>query len=416
MSITASNWFAKAGYVAGNITGSDSYTVPSGTDKLLIFVYVDIANSTVVPPDITEWASISATQAKAIAVNAGGTGQVHFAYEIQNPTPGTGNLRVRHPTTYFSYSAVCISVDGTLTATYSEFNYANSTSPSVSVASASGDLTIFSLTVNNVDTTAVSETGGQTVPSGGEGGSSANAMHQLSYKVSTGGTNSATWTVTGSQRQSAVAVNFHETSQTITSINGSSDIRAGQVDIPSVTTGFDGLPTSITTDTSGVTCFNIGGSTNAPEFDISGWVENTNYPKLPANVLFTFTRSTQSANLSKTIITPIGYVTQTFAGAITDDNTYITEAITDLGHVAEGADLYYVPYDDLFIFPDGKIQVTSDGTFIAWLRPLTGSTAGKMFYLEVTVVDGAVAGVVGLVARGLAETGLITSGLTARGL
>lgn len=416
MSTTPNNWFARPTYVAGNVIGTDNYTVPSNTDRLLIFVYVDIANSTVVAPDLVEWNSVAASQAKAIAVNGGGTGQVHFAYEIQNPTAGTGNLRVRHPTTYFSYAAVCVSVDGTLTITYSEFNYANSTSQSVSIASASGDLTIFSLTVNNVDTTAVSETGGQTVPSGGEGGSSANAMHQLSYKVSSGATNSATWTVTGSQRGSAIAVNFHETSQSVTSINGGSTIEAGETGVPAVTTGFTGLPLSITTDQAGLTCSNIGGSTNAPTFDVIGWVENTAYPKLPVSALFTFTRNTESANASQTVTVPTGYVAQTFAGAITDDDTYITEAITDLGHVAEGADLYYVPYDDLFIFPDGKIQVTSDGTFIAWLRPLTGSTAGKMFYLEVTVIDGAVSGVVGLVARGLTTSGLINRGLVTRGL
>lgn len=414
MALAQSNAYSQGAYTAVNTISSVSYTVPAGTDVLEILVPVDAANTTAPLPDLVEHLSVAATLVSAIPTDAGGTGQLAFHYRILNPTPGTGNLRVRHPTIQFGVDAICISCDGTLTLTNSAFNYANSTSPSVSIASASGDLTLYFLTVNNVDGALVSETGGQTVRS--EGGTIANAMHQLSTEVSSGSSNSATWTVSSAQRWSTYAVNYHETSQTITSINNGNPLTVGQTNIPSVTTGYTGLPTSITTDKSGVACSNIGGTTNAPTFDLSGWVEGQQYPSLPASVLFTFTRSAESANASQTVTVPSGYITQTFAGAITGDDTYVTDGLASFGHAVEGADFYYVPYDDLFIYADGKISVTDDGVFSAWLRPISGTTAGKMYFFEITVVDGSVTEINGLTSIGLTSIGLTSTGLTSVGL
>jgi len=193
MAISISNPYSQGAYTSINTIATSSYTVPAGVDFLYIYVYADASNTTAPLPDLVEWNSVAATLVSAIPTDAGGTGQLHFVYRIASPSAATANLRARHPTIQFGVAAACVSCDGTLTVTTSAFNYANSTSASTSVASTSGNTTLFSLTVNNVDGTSVSETGGQTVLS--EGGAAANAMHQLSQEVSAGATNSATWTI-----------------------------------------------------------------------------------------------------------------------------------------------------------------------------------------------------------------------------
>jgi len=353
MAISISNAYSQGAYSSLNTIATSSYTVPAGVDFLYIYVYADNGNVTSPLPDLVEWNSIAATLVSAIPTDAGGTGQLHFVYRIPAPAAATGNLRARHPTIQFGVAAACVSCDGTLTVTTSAFNYANSTSASASVASTSGNTTLFSLTVNNVDGTSVSETGGQTVLS--EGGTAANAMHQLSQEVSSGVTNSATWTISAAQRWSAIAINFHETSQAVVSINGGASIEVGETGVPASLTGYTGVPLSITTDQSGVTCSNITGTASAPVFNVSGWVEAGLYPALPASTLFTFTRNAESANALQAIIVPPAYTTQTFAGAITTDATYATEGLASFGHTVEGAAFHYIPYGDLFIFADGKI-------------------------------------------------------------
>jgi VCBS repeat-containing protein len=414
MAITITNPYSQGSYSSLNTIATSSYTVAVGVDFLYIYVYADNGNVTAPLPDLVEWNSVAANLVSPIPTDAGGTGQLHFVYRIPSPVAGTGSLRVRHPSFMFGVAAACVSCDGTLTVTTGSYNYANNASASAIVASSSGNTTLFSLTVNNVDGSSVTETGSQTVLS--EGGAAANAMHQLSRKTSSGATNSATWTIGASQRWSAIAINFHETSQTVVSINGGSSIEVGEAGVTASLTGYTGVPLSITTDLAGVACSNITGTASAPVFDVSGWVEAGLYPALPAVALFTFSRNTESSNASQTIIVPPAYTSQTFAGAIISDDTYVTEGLAAEGHTVEGAAFHYIPYGDLFIFADGKISATTDGTFTAWLRPESGATAGRMYSFEITIIDGAATVSGELTATGLTVTSPSVSGLTVTGL
>lgn len=395
MAINFSNPFSSVFTPAG-VTLTQSYTVPSGADELLIFIYADNANATAPLPDLVEYGGVNATLVSAIPTDAGGTGQLHFLYRILNPTAGTANLRVRHSVYYFAAGAVCISVDSaSYTTTFSAFNYANSTSPSSTIASASGDKTLFSLTVNNVDTTAVSETGGQTVLS--EGGSSSQAMHQLSQKTSAGATNSTTWTVSSGQRWSAIAINVHESAQTITSINGGSPITVGQTGVPIVHSGFTGTATSVTTNRAGVTATITAGDANSTTVNISGWADGSPYPVVDNNVTFTVSRSGESASGDQTLTRPANYDQVTFSGAITDDPNLIGYHLQAAGHVVEGGTFDYRNDQVATLTVLADTDWTSDpagGTFSAVFIPGYGATAGNAYLFDITVMNGAIVSVV----------------------
>ncbi len=386
MAITFSNPISPVG-AAANIILTQSYTVPVGAKELWVFVYADNSNATTPLPDLVEYGGVNATLVSQIPADAGGTGQLHFFYKIINPAVGTANIRARHPTYFFAISAVCLASDNTYSLTYSAFNYANSASPSASVASANNNKTLYSLTVNNVNTTAIGETGGQTVLS--EGGSATQAMHQISEELSTGATNSATWTVTGgAQRWSAIAINVSEDNATVTTINNGNPITVGQTSVPAAHNGFDGAVDSITTNRAGVTASIISGNSTSTNFSISGWAEASTYPVLDNSVTFTFSRTGQSASAAQTVTRPTGWSKQTFVGAIIDDERLFGKIFSDHGHTVEGAVLYYNPstVPGLFIKPDTSADpLANGGTFDAWLQPSQGTTAGKTYYFQLSI-------------------------------
>lgn len=206
-------------------------------------------------------------------------------------------------------------------------------------------------------------------------------------------------------------------SQTVTSINGGAAIRAGQTGISAVLTGFTALP-SITTNTSGVTVSGVAGTDNAPTFNISDRVEGGLYPALPSSVQFTFTNGSETASGSQSVTFKTGEVKVTLSSPNTSDSTYVGTLFTQDGHTANGGDFYYVPYGDLSIAADGKVTVTTTGTFTGWFRPSTGTTAGRMYEYNITVQEdeSIVPPGKNLASEGLTGKILSTSGIVAVGL
>lgn len=204
--------------------------------------------------------------------------------------------------------------------------------------------------------------------------------------------------------------------QGVTSINGGSSIPAGKTSTPAVLTGFTARPT-VTTNAAGVTASNYGGTATNMTFDISDRVEAGQYPALPSSVLFTFTNGSESAQGSQNVTYKTGETKVTFSSPNTTDATYISKAFADDGHTVNAADFYYVQYSDLNIAVDGKITVTAAGTVTGWLRPSAGATAGKMYYYEITIVDGSITNVIsGLASVSVTNYGLASYGLTSSGV
>ncbi len=354
MSVTLANSYSSGVYTGGNIILSTSYTVPAGTDELLIFVYVDGSNTAVVNPDIVDFNGVAATLVSPIPVDAGGTGQLHYFYRIPNPTAGTFNLRSRHPTTHFGMGAVCVSVSGNYILTYSSFNYAISTSPSVTISSATGDTTIFSLTANNIATTAVTETGGQTVLS--EGGTDTNAMHQISSEISAGASNGATWTITPSNRQSAIAVNIHEIAQSIDTLTSPL--------VPNA--AFSGTCTGYTNGAAVLSFSGVSINVTIASGAFSGTVpmlaDGVLWPRLPAtSQTISLTQGADVSTITRNISLPTGYetirdvsdVVSNFVGIIADDDTYL-----QYWFVAEGNPL--TTSDTAYFTTSGNYEVYRD--------------------------------------------------------
>lgn len=415
MAITFSNSYSDSTFTVLNTIRSVPYTVPAGTDELFIFIYTDNSNTTVTPPNLVDYAGINATLISGIPVDAGGTGQLHFLYKITNPTAGTANLRFRHPTTATSAAAVCMSVDYGYTLTYSAYSYANSTSASVSIPSAAGDRTLFSLTVNNVDGTSVTETGGQTILS--EGGLAANAMHQLSQELSTGSTNIATWTISSVQRWSAAAVNIKEDLAVINSINAGADIQSGQSAVSFLTAGFNSNTiTNITTNSSGLTCsgiVNSGGG--AGTFNLSDFVDGVAYPALPANVTYTFSDGTKTAQITEDLFLKTGWSQVTYASAVATNNRYFSWWLQQAGISIANGTLVYWPTTVGFSFTaTGGTASDAERTVTAFVRDVA---TGLMSEWIVTINDaGDVVSATGLTSAGLTMSGLTMVGLTAVGL
>lgn len=206
--------------------------------------------------------------------------------------------------------------------------------------------------------------------------------------------------------------------QTVVSINSGNDIIQGATGTAALLNGFTSRPTSITTNQTGLTCSNIGGTTNAPTWDNSGWAEGQQYPSLPVNVNFTFTFNTETTTGTETVTYPVTHTKVVFSS--TPDITSLDGMgywLNSAGHVVAGGDWYHTTFSDLVCDSDARISVTGTGIFTGYFRPFSGSTAGRVYYWEFEVVDGSITSATGgLVTRGLTETGLIARGLVTRGL
>lgn len=175
--------------------------------------------------------------------------------------------------------------------------------------------------------------------------------------------------------------------QTIVSINSGNPIIANQTTVASVTTGFTGLPTSITCDLAGITCSSISGTTNAPTFVKSQRVNGQPWPLNGATATFTYVNGLESASGTQVIQKEAGDVVLTVSGGITDDPSTWTYWLTQDGFTVEGGEHSYTPYGDLVLTADGGGTVTDAGTFTSWFRPSTGTGAGNVYYYTWTLTD-----------------------------
>jgi len=211
---------------------------------------------------------------------------------------------------------------------------------------------------------------------------------------------------------------YYTPNQTVTSINGGNPITANQTTVSSVTTGFTGLPTSITCDLAGITCSSIGGTTNAPTFVKSQRVNGQPWPLNGATATFTYVNGSESASGTQVIQKEAGDVVYTFSGVINDDPASIGYWLTQDGFTVEGGEHSYTPYGDLVLTADGGGTVTDAGTFTSWFRPAAGTGAGNVYYYEFTINDGGItpSSSGGLTSAGLTSSGLTRVGLTSSGL
>lgn len=181
------------------------------------------------------------------------------------------------------------------------------------------------------------------------------------------------------------------TGQEITSINGGSPITAGQTGIASVSTGFTGLPSTITTNASGVTCSNIGGTTNAATFDVSDRVDGGLYPKSGTSVTFTFTNGAESDSFATTVVKKAAETLVAISSPLFTANTLAQAILDQTGRtVATGDEFYHTTYSDLAITADTDFTVTAAGSFDLWLYVNAGADAGKNYYYAVTITEGGV--------------------------
>jgi len=213
----------------------------------------------------------------------------------------------------------------------------------------------------------------------------------------------------------------------ITSINGGSPIPAGKTGVTSVATGFTGLPTTITTNASGVTCSNIGGSTNAATFDMSDRVDGGLYPKSGTSVNFTFVNGGESAVGTQTIVKKATETAVIIASPLFTANTLAQSILDQTGRtIADGDEFYHTALvkavpdgnaSDLVISANTDFEVTDAGSFDLWLYVSIGADAGKNYYYAVTITesgDVVIAG--GLTTRGLTVSGLTIAWLASSGL
>jgi hypothetical protein len=417
MAVVINNPLSVVTFTNSGVTFLTTYTVPAGARALYIIIYADNGNATVPLPDICSYAGVNAVLVAQTPVDAAATGQLHFVYRINNPASGANSLQARHPSFSFSVAAFSVSATNNINQTVGTMAYANSASPVVGVASATGNTTVFSLTVNNVATTAVSEL--TTVLS--EGGSAANAMHQLSYMISPGSDSGAAWSITGgAQRWSAIAINIAEDTASITSINAENPVTVGQVGMVIAHTGFTGAITSVTTNRSGVTCSIASGNATSTSVNVAGWVDGGPYPVVDNSVTFTVSRAGESASGTQTLTRPANWAQQTFSGAILDNPNLIGFNLAAAGHTVNGGAFYYRTNQVSSLTVNADTSWTSapaGGTFDAVFIPSTGATAGNAYLFEITVLNGSivVAPGGGLTSIGLTAIGLGAIGLTAIG-
>lgn len=221
----------------------------------------------------------------------------------------------------------------------------------------------------------------------------------------------------GSVRQVDI---YYTPDQAVTSINGGSPFTASQTASSAVTTGFTGVPTSITATWAGgsIPISGIGGSTNAPTFTKAVRVDGSQYPKNGELLTLTFINGSETASGTQLFNKDADEVELDVTAPIIYDPKYLFGAIfSATGRTAVTGDkgYYKIPsgMSDLAIDPDGRIQTTNAGTFQYWAY--TAATAINYYY-SVTVSAGGAVVNIGLTSSSLTSIGLTQSGLTTAGL
>ena len=206
--------------------------------------------------------------------------------------------------------------------------------------------------------------------------------------------------------------------QSVTSINGGSPITSSQSAVAADTTGFTGLPTTITTNATGVTCGTISGTTNAPTWVQTVRTDGAVFPKSGTVVTYTFTNGAETANGDQTINKDADQTAVIVSSPINDDTTCLFGAIfaTTGRSAASGDEVYHtvpVGMSDLVVNPDGTMEVTNAGTFACWVWTIA---TGVNYYYSVTITENGVVIGGGLTSSGLTVSGLTIAGLTSSGL
>jgi len=179
-----------------------------------------------------------------------------------------------------------------------------------------------------------------------------------------------------------------------------------------------GTVTSITTNISAITAGLITGTGSSGGATISGWVDGSPYPDLPAAIIFTFSDGVVVPTKASNVAMPSGFVRQQFTEWTVDDPSFLGNLFDADGFDVVGAQFFYIPYSDLVIGADTKIDVSTAGTIVGWLRPSTGFGAGNMhqYTIDVTESGAVVVSGGGLTSSGLTSPGFTSSGLTSTGL
>lgn len=177
-----------------------------------------------------------------------------------------------------------------------------------------------------------------------------------------------------------------------------------------------GTVSSITTNIPAITVGAITGTGASGGATISGWVDGAPYPDLPTAITFTFSDGTVSPTKSSNVRTPSGYVRQQFIEWTVDSPSYLGTLFDADGFDVVGSSFSYIPYSDLTIGADTKINVSVAGTIIGWLRPTTGFGAGNVYYYSISVTSSGEITGGGLTSSGLTSSGITRPGLTSAGL
>jgi len=205
---------------------------------------------------------------------------------------------------------------------------------------------------------------------------------------------------------------------TVDSINGGNPFTASQTTSSAGTTGFTGLPATITSDVTGLTFSGIGGTTNSPTFTKSVRTDGAVYPKDGVTATVTFTNGAESASTTILCNKNADETEVVVASPINDDVTCLFGAIfAATGRSAANGDEVYhtVPagMSDLVINPDGTMEVTNAGTFDCWIWT---SATGVNYFYSVTITENGVVINGGLTSSGLTSSDLTRVGLTSSGL
>ncbi len=176
----------------------------------------------------------------------------------------------------------------------------------------------------------------------------------------------------------------------ISAINDSQPIVVGQSSIIADHTGFAGAVSSITANVLSIQTQILSSNNTRTTFSISDWLDGAEYPELNTPVRFTFVRPGMAASINAVVTAPSGYKKVTLSSAIVDEERMLGYALTQLGHILEGAVLYY----DTSSNPSFEIlsnlttsALSNAFSFDVWLRPSQGATSGRMFYFRVNITE-----------------------------
>lgn len=369
-----------------------SYTVPTGVSELLIFIACDAANTSVPAMTRVQWNATNATLVSSVPVDAGGAGMVQYLYRILNPTAATGNIDTIHPSSVHYHLAVCVSITAAYTATVGTYNYAIGTAESVSSVSASGDSTLYFTLTNNLNPADITATASQTLIA--QGGVNTTCTFRLDSKVSAGATNNATWTALSSQRWSSVALNYNESTATITSINGGSPITRGQTNIPIVTAGFTGTPV-FTANIAGITFGATSGSNNSWTVSVSDFADSVLYPSLPVAITVTGTDGPKYSTLASNVTKLAAETKLVLSSPVYSSATYLGSVFAANAHTPVTNDEVYWQVisglSGLVINADTGLSFATNGVLDCWHRVAADS---KVYYYHVTISSGVIVSII----------------------